>query len=112
MCSQVPEVDKLKAKLIAGRIIPAIATATAAATGEQDPELGDCMGPTWDQHGTCMGVAWMELHGTCMGLAWRSHEKAEVCGWGGYAFSNVVPYIPIHHPVHMFCRVISCIDAV
>lgn len=32
-CYSITEVDKLQAKLIAGRIIPAIATATAVATG-------------------------------------------------------------------------------
>ncbi len=44
---KIPEVDKLKAKLIAGKIIPAIATATAMATGMLCHNGVNMLAPVW-----------------------------------------------------------------
>jgi len=56
----IPEVDKLKAKFIAGRIIPAIATSTAMATGLVCLELYKVLArwhPIEDYHNTFANLA-------------------------------------------------------
>jgi len=59
----VAEVDKLKAKLIAGRIIPAIATATACATGVYAQSLNTCM-----QSGTLLHCFLLQAHALYHGV--------------------------------------------